>query len=98
MGLPAPPFSWSGDQAGETASKKTSEAFRRRLLGGSAPGEAISLTEGLPHLGEQVVRQGSGFSGQVEARGNKVSGENSLYRCSGDGRVAFVSALEVVEG
>lgn len=55
----------------------------RRLLGGSAPREALSLTRGLPPLGEQVIRQAQVSAGQVRAQGNKVGGESSSGRCPG---------------
>lgn len=68
------------------------------VLGGGFWVAKPSLTKGLPHLGEQVVRQGSGFCWACKAQGNKVGGETSSCRCPGDRRVAFVSALEVAEG
>lgn len=54
----------------------------RRLLGGSAPWEALSLT-GACHPGEQVIRQAQVSVGQVRAQGDRVGGESSSGKCPG---------------
>lgn len=62
--------------------KKGFGGVGRRLLGGSAPREALSLT-GACHTGEQVIRQAQLSAGQVRAQGNKVGGQGSSGRCPG---------------
>lgn len=54
-------FSESGDQKGGDSLKKGIRGLGKGLLGGSAPREALLVTEGLKHLGEQVSGLGSPF-------------------------------------
>lgn len=77
--------------------KKGFGGVGRRLLGGSAPREALSLTGGLPHWGAGD-QAGSGFCGAGKGPRQQGRRAGQLGQVPRDRRVAFVFALEVAEG